>query len=395
MKSHHLVQIPRTSLRSLSRKPAKDTHWLDGKIPDSITPENLDHLFAQLPIEGLWITTHGPALENNQTFFHAQKPHYFSPEMVDYLASEQWLTSDFLPFQVCPLALTIPAYEASNLYICAYNSAALLKPLVCKEANLSGYWLVWTREPLTPLQQYCIEQLVRCLQEQQTRLLSQAHLNQEVQSLQQVIYQMEHQLRTPISLLELYADVLYQSLTANPLQVNADYIRKTVNEMGASLKRLTRQQEVAQTERCQYDLPQLIRESVDAFQGYFKQKSLAFLSNGEPITVRVDPWQMQQAFKNLLNNAIAFSPLNGLITCRWYASCTEVLIEMADQGPGFSSDDLTHLFTPFYSRRPHGTGLGLVIARDIIESHQGRLWVTNSPSGGALISIALPRDGLS
>ncbi|MEM9117479.1 MAG: HAMP domain-containing sensor histidine kinase [Cyanobacteria bacterium P01_F01_bin.56] len=398
MNSNHLVQIPRAKQRSfrtpqrfLSRRPLEATRCLDENISDSITPENLDQLFEQLPIEGIWIRTHGPTPENNQTFFHAKEPHYFSSEIIDYLTSEQWLTSNILPFQVCPISLAIPSYETSYLYMCAYNSAALASYLSSSGTNLSGYWLVWTPQPLTAMQKYCIEQPVRCLQEQQTRLLSQAHLSREVQLLRQALYQTEHQLRTPLSLVELYADLLYQSLAGNPLQETADYICKTVNEIDVSLKRLTRQKEVSQTERRKYNMRHLIAECIEAFQVYLDQKSLVFVSDGEPISVWVDPWQLQQVFKNLLNNAIAFSPLNGTITCKWEASPTEVLIKIADQGPGFSSEDLAHLFTPFYSRRPCGTGLGLAIARDIIDAHQGRLQATNQPSGGALISIVLPR----
>ena len=220
--------------------------------------------------------------------------------------------------------------------------------------------------------------------------VSQARLNRQVQGLRQALYQTEHQLRTPLALVELYADFLHQSLPDESFKEKANYIRKTAREMDISLKHLTGQKEKSISDQCRYDLSRLIAESVEELQPYLDQKSIHFQKQGCPVSPWGDSWQMKQVFKNLLNNAISFSPQNSTITCRWQTAHNEVLIEIVDQGPGFSQTDLSNLFIPFYSRRDQGTGLGLVIARDIITAHQGRLQVSNCPTGGALISITFP-----
>lgn len=224
---------------------------------------------------------------------------------------------------------------------------------------------------------------------------AQAQRNHQIQVLEQALHKTEHQLRTPLSLIEIYADLLLQNLSDNPLKEQAQSICKIVQEINTSLKRLTRLDAFSLAEPRQYDLSQIVAESIGKLQPCLAQKSISILYEQacEPSSLMLtgDPWQMKQVFTNLFNNAIAFSPENAMITCQWRLTQDEVLIGICDQGPGFSANDLANLFTPFYSRRQNGTGLGLVIARDIIQAHQGRLWADNLPSGGAIISIALPR----
>jgi signal transduction histidine kinase len=100
---------------------------------------------------------------------------------------------------------------------------------------------------------------------------------------------------------------------------------------------------------------------------------------------------MKQVFENLLSNAIDFSPVGGIVTCDWRGFRNEVLVEIGDQGAGLSQEDLKEAFTPFYSRRPGGTGIGLTIAKKIILDHQGSIWVQNLTRGGAQFSFTLPR----
>jgi hypothetical protein len=391
MQTSHFLPAFTNSPDPWHRKALKNVRPLDERVPDSINPENLDQLYKELPIDGIWIATHGPLPANNQQFFHARGSSYFSSEVVDYLASEIWWNEQFPSLVLCPINLSISAHEVGYVYICTYCTNDQIQ---CEqeEDQLWGCWLVWARKPLTSIQKFCMEQQVRYLQEQQLRTLSQTRLNRQVQSLRQALYQTEHQLRTPLALVELYADLLHQSLPDELFKEKANYIRKTVREMDISLKRLTGQKEKSASGQCRYDLSRLIAESVEELQPCLDQKSIRFQNQGCSVSLWGDSWQIKQVFKNLLNNAIAFSPQNGVITCQGQIAHNEVLIEIDDQGPGFSQTDLSNLFTPFYSRRSQGTGLGLVIARDIITAHQGRLQVSNRPSGGALIAITLPRN---
>jgi PAS domain S-box-containing protein len=111
--------------------------------------------------------------------------------------------------------------------------------------------------------------------------------------------------------------------------------------------------------------------------------------------VNVDERRLLQAFRNLIHNAVQFSPAGDTVTVRMtptrgpsgnpWVQCT-----VADAGPGFNQEDLRQMFEPFYTRRTGGTGLGLSIARAVVEQLDGKIAAANRAEGGALISVELP-----
>lgn len=110
----------------------------------------------------------------------------------------------------------------------------------------------------------------------------------------------------------------------------------------------------------------------------------------------LDPRWIKQVFRNLLDNAIKYSPDGGLIVIRAEARAHDVVITMADQGIGISPEDLIPLFEKFYRVRSNyslhipGAGLGLPISRAIIEAHGGRIWAESNLGEGTTIHFSLP-----
>jgi two-component system sensor histidine kinase ChvG len=90
-----------------------------------------------------------------------------------------------------------------------------------------------------------------------------------------------------------------------------------------------------------------------------------------------------QVFRNLIDNAISFSPDDGVVTVSVHAAGGHVRALVEDEGPGIPEDDLERIFGRFYTERPpeHGfgknSGLGLAIVRQIVASHGGRVWAEN------------------
>jgi signal transduction histidine kinase len=98
---------------------------------------------------------------------------------------------------------------------------------------------------------------------------------------------------------------------------------------------------------------------------------------------------------NLLANAIRHTPEKGRIVVRAQRDRQHVRLEIQDSGPGLSPSDLRHVFDRFYqadaSRASDaGAGLGLSIAKALVEAHEGRIWVENAADGGALFAFTLP-----
>jgi signal transduction histidine kinase len=107
-----------------------------------------------------------------------------------------------------------------------------------------------------------------------------------------------------------------------------------------------------------------------------------------------DAPRLVRALENLLENAIQHSPQNGTVTVRisrpqtgdrGYWRC-----EVLDQGPGFPPEHIEKLFAPFFTRRPGGTGLGLTIAKKIVEDAGGLIGLSNNREGGARVCVFLP-----
>jgi signal transduction histidine kinase len=102
-------------------------------------------------------------------------------------------------------------------------------------------------------------------------------------------------------------------------------------------------------------------------------------------------------FVNLIQNAIQHSPANGEVTIEISPSpetrSPALQVVVRDQGPGIAAADLPRLFTPFFSRRGGGFGLGLAISRRIIDEHRWRVTASNGPSGGAVMTVVVPLTG--
>jgi signal transduction histidine kinase len=243
----------------------------------------------------------------------------------------------------------------------------------------------------------CEEQ--RIAFEQQASLF-QAHLDLHrdyfrqrtaIESLEQILHQLGHQLRQPLAIASLFTENLRLSLEGSVQQDQVCVVSEALaqlDELCSDLLNGARRTELVLKER---DLGSLFESALVNLKPLIEVKQLRIVRPETSPSLPVDPFQMRQVFENLLRNGIAFSPPEGTIELRWRVFSREILIELADQGPGLSDEDLQNLFKPYYSRRPGGTGLGLSIVRKIVLDHRGRLWAENLKSGGALLSIALPR----
>ncbi|MFL5579588.1 MAG: ATP-binding protein [Gemmatimonadaceae bacterium] len=109
--------------------------------------------------------------------------------------------------------------------------------------------------------------------------------------------------------------------------------------------------------------------------------------------VAADPARVQQVLSNLVGNAIKFTPHGGLITLRAGRHDGEVLVTVRDTGPGIPPEQLPHIFGQFWQASKtdrRGIGLGLAIAKGIVEAHCGRIWVESAPGEGSSFYFTLP-----
>ena len=110
-----------------------------------------------------------------------------------------------------------------------------------------------------------------------------------------------------------------------------------------------------------------------------------------------DETRLEQVLSNLVSNAIKYSPQGGEIRITGQVRPSQVIVCVSDQGPGVAPEDIPHIFDRFYrssdaKRNTKGAGLGLYLARAVIEAHGGRIWVDPRPGDGARICFSIPRN---
>jgi len=137
----------------------------------------------------------------------------------------------------------------------------------------------------------------------------------------------------------------------------------------------------------------LLEHSLRLLQHQFTAKMISVKREftAAPDTVRGDGAQLQQAFMNLLLNAIEASGINGTLTVRTGLTAEKNLqIDFQDNGVGIAGENLNRMFEPFFTTKKNGTGLGLSISRRIVLEHGGQITAHSQPGQGSTFSLFLP-----
>lgn len=210
----------------------------------------------------------------------------------------------------------------------------------------------------------------------------------------QVIAALSHDLRTPLTSLQLLAQALDDGL------VDADTAKRYVHTMSANVRALGALVDdlfefsrlgAADLEWSMQAVPlaKLIGEAIAALRPEADARKVqmsAELAPGLP-AAHADPEKLGRVLANLLQNAIRHTPPDGSVLVRAQSADEAVQIDIADNGEGIAAQDRARVFEPFYrggrevARTRAGAGLGLAIARAIVEAHGGRIWLGDSYPG--------------
>lgn len=223
----------------------------------------------------------------------------------------------------------------------------------------------------------------------------------------QIIDISSHEMRTPIAVIKGHFDLLMAD--ENIHRMAPETQKKSFNAIKRNIERIERTLEniydFSSIRRELFDfkfentnLVTVLKSTINDMRGLISQKglSISFTNDTipEPSSVKIDPVRISQVLRNLLENAIKYSS-EGEITVHHTETSDEYIVSVIDQGVGIDENSMKNIFDPFKGENQaaidvKGLGLGLYICKNIIEGHNGRIWVT-SEGKGSQFYFSLPK----
>lgn len=220
---------------------------------------------------------------------------------------------------------------------------------------------------------------------------------EKLASMGQLAAGVAHELNNPLSTIMLFADALHRELSpGDPHQEDVKMILQEANrakKIVAGLLNFARQQEILAQDTNLHALLDQVVENI-RHQPIFAEVEIVRRYDPKVHIIQADPSQLQQVFINLLTNAAEAINGPGIITITTRAIDEHVEISISDTGCGIPEENMSKLFTPFFTTKPpgKGTGLGLSIVYGIIKMHRGQISVQSEVGKGTTFTITLPKQ---
>ncbi|MBS1121875.1 MAG: Sensor histidine kinase [Deltaproteobacteria bacterium] len=213
----------------------------------------------------------------------------------------------------------------------------------------------------------------------------------QLRRLQSVGAKVAHELKNPLAaikgLCQLVARTPESERTQERLSVVASEISRMETILGEYLS-YSRPLEDIHPERI--ELAALARDVLDVLDGRAQQAGIALSVEGTAAAVQGDPRRLKEALINLVANAIEATPHGGTVAIRIHDAANGSSLEVHDSGRGIKPEDMDKLGTSFFTTRPNGTGLGVVLAQGVITQHGGSLTYVSKVGKGTTATITLP-----
>ena len=219
--------------------------------------------------------------------------------------------------------------------------------------------------------------------------------SEKLASLGQLAAGIAHEIRNPLGIISGSAETLLKQKDPETQQEMAQYIMEEserINSMVSNFLHFARPKE---PKLRNHNLVSLLSRTLQLITPEAKSRNVEIVPKmpDEPLIVRIDPEQMQQALMNIAINALEAMPEGGV----WSVTLSRngedrVTIRLSDTGPGISEGVLSRIFNPFFTTKDKGTGLGLSIAHTIVENHGGTIIVNTKREKGATFVINLPYE---
>jgi two-component system phosphate regulon sensor histidine kinase PhoR len=216
------------------------------------------------------------------------------------------------------------------------------------------------------------------------------------------ISNISHELRTPLASLKALVETLRDTALDDP-PATLRFLDRAETEVDALTQMVQELLDLSSLESGRVPLrlrpitiADLLLPTIDRFTPQAERGQISLelnLPRGLP-PVLADPERIQQVVRNLIHNALKFTPPGGHVTVTATSHANEVRISVQDTGMGIAAQDIPRVFERFYksdrSRQSGGTGLGLAIARHMVRAHGGNIWVKSKEQKGSTFTFTLP-----
>jgi two-component system phosphate regulon sensor histidine kinase PhoR len=215
-----------------------------------------------------------------------------------------------------------------------------------------------------------------------------------------------HELKTPVTSIKGFSETLLEGAMDNKetLEAFLSIILKESDRLQSLIQDLLDLSKIEQhgfaLNITQFNLLAIIEEVITMLRNKADSKEIELQveCSEEHLFIEGDVYRLKQVFINLITNAIAYTPINGLVKVKIQGVKEKVFVSVKDTGIGIEKEEIPRIFERFYrvdrarSRNSGGTGLGLAIVKHIIEAHQGNITVKSKVGTGSQFTIELFRD---
>ena len=211
--------------------------------------------------------------------------------------------------------------------------------------------------------------------------------------LQDMISDVSHQLKTPLAALKMYDEIMAQEGTDSGTihafsQKSLREIRRVEDVVHTLLKIAKLDAGVVRMEKAEENIEMLLRDVTERFETLAAQEEKEIvLSGNHDVSLYCDALWMSEALGNMVKNALEHTRRGGKIVVSWERTSLLTNIMVEDNGKGIRQEDIHNIFKRFYRSRAsqdtHGIGLGLPLAKSIVEAHQGTVSVTSKVGQGS------------
>jgi signal transduction histidine kinase len=244
-----------------------------------------------------------------------------------------------------------------------------------------------------------LERSYYSLGEEVRRLRSELEQERELRLRREALAQMAalvaHEVRNPLGSIELFADLLASSELSGEQREWVEQVQSGLRILSASVNNVLEFHSPSSSKLAPTDVPALLHSLEKFLRPLTARSGIDFVVEigGGPLPLVADQQRLTQAFLNIALNAVRFAADGGVLHVVAFREDQAVVIQFKDCGPGISERLREKIFEPGVTTRSGGPGLGMAVAKRIVEQHRGTIRVANAPGRGTIFQIRLPQAG--